>query len=80
MAKKEPTGVVIPVHDTTALHNELRSRAGMKQALEVRVDGKVMKMSGLRVDSFPTPRPYGTMVLDWQTAKVKAAKPKKPKK
>ena len=68
MKKKEPKGIVIPVADTGALHNELRSRAGMRQVFEVRVDGEVVKMRGLRVYSRALPKPYGTFVLDWQTA------------
>lgn len=78
MAKKEPEGVVIPVENTVALHTELRSRAGMKQVFEVRINGEVVKMRGLRVYSRPAPRPYGTLVLDWQTAAVKAKKTSMP--
>lgn len=77
MTKYEPTGVVINVDRAGPLHAELRARAGMPQKLEVRMGGKLLKLSGIRVGSRPDPRPYGTLVLDFQEKK---AKPKKAKK
>ena len=77
MAKYEPTGVVVKVDSAAPLHAELRARAGMPQKLEVRMDGKLLHLSGILVGSRTDPRPYGTMVLDFQ---AKKAKPKKAKK
>ncbi len=73
--KKEPEGVVIPVHDTKPLHNQLRSVAGMSQGLEVQVDGVPLKLRGLHIYSHKRGGEFGTLVLDFLTVKAKA-KPK----
>lgn len=70
--KKEPEGVVIAADKTGPLHVQLRAHAGMPQAFEVRFDGKVQKMKGIKVLTLVDPRPYGTLVLDFLTVKPKA--------
>ena len=69
--KKEPEGVVIPVHDTKPLHNQLRSVAGMSQGLEVQIDGVPLKLRGLHIYSHKRGGEFGTLVLDFLTVKAK---------
>lgn len=65
--EKDYHGVVLPVDDTKAFHNQMRSVSGMSQRLEVEVDGVLLKVRALHVYTHHKGGEFGTLVLDFLT-------------